>query len=32
LEYRSVNGLRAAERMEFDQDGKARRVIIVTNA
>ncbi len=27
LEYRSVNGLRAAETMEFDSQGKVRRVL-----
>jgi hypothetical protein len=27
LEYRSVNGLRAAEMMEFDGEGKVRRVL-----
>ncbi len=27
LEYRSVNGLRAAELMEFDEQGKVRRVL-----
>ncbi len=27
LEYRSVNGLRTAETMEFDEHGKVRRVL-----
>jgi len=27
LEYRSVNGLRAAETIEFDKEGKVRRVL-----